>query len=285
MFDNIFLNIIVLFSPNYENKIVTGTVKKSISLLNQFITFYKSIKKNLNLIKYDISIVHYKDFNNEDLDKLNSLDVNIIKCNVDNFDQLCVERYIVKTKIKGTHRLLAETDMLLLKEPNFNWNVDFQKMYGGIANIFPISVMNKIYKMFDIKNRYIKNYNINQDLFISYNIKKKNKNNLFPHFNNGLTLITEEFSKKFYEKMISLDWINKQNKYFEPKYHHFLGQVLHSFVLLELTDNWEPFEPGINYLLKTYDVNKFGKENISLLHYCGIGAGKLVLNKFPEYFI
>ncbi len=174
--------------------------------------------------------------------------------------------------------------MLLLKEPNFNWNVDFQKMYAGRSNTFPISEMNKIYKIFNIQNKYIKNYNINRDLFISYNIKKINKNNLYPHFNNGLTLVKEDFSKRFYNKMMSINFEQIKKTYFHKKYHHHFYQIIMGLLKLELTDNWQPFEPGINYLLKVYDYNKFGKDNISLVHYCGRGGGIIALKAFPEYF-
>ena len=213
------------------------------------------------------------------------MDINIIKVNVNSFEMCAINMYNIKTKIKGTHRLIAETDMLLLKEPEFNWNLDFQKSYAGKSDTFPILIMNKIYKIFNIRNKYIKNYNINKNLFISYNIKKINKKDLYPHFNNGLTLIKEDFAEKFYEKVISLDLFNTFYKNFEKKYYHFAFQILFGLILLELTDNWEPFKPGINYLLKGYDPNKFGKKNITLLHYCGIGAGKLVKKDFPEYFI
>lgn len=281
---NIFLNIIILFNPNYDNSKINGTVKKSISIMDQFVAFYNSIKSNVKLIKYDISITHFEDFSNEDLLKLSKLDVNVIKTNSCCLTECGIERYIVKTKIKGTHRLIAETDMLLLKEPNFNWNVDFQKMYAGSLNIYPEQIINKIHKIFNIKNKYKDNYKVNPGLFISYNVKKINKNKLYPHFNNGLTLIKEDFSEKYYKKIISLNYTNKKFKYFDKRYHHHLDQFFKGLILLELTDNWEPFEPGINYLLKVYDVNKFGKQNISLLHYCGVGADELVQKQFPEYF-
>uniref|UniRef100_A0A6C0LZ91 Uncharacterized protein n=1 Tax=viral metagenome TaxID=1070528 RepID=A0A6C0LZ91_9ZZZZ len=284
MSNNIFLNIIVLFSPNYEKTNQLGCVIKNISLINQFIAFYRSIKKNIKNIKYDISIVHHKDFNMKDLSKLNSIDVNLIKFDCDKIEDVALSRYNVDTRIKGTHRLIAETDMLFLKEPNFNWNVDFQKMYAGSSKTFPINIMNKIYKIYNIKNKYIKNYNINHDLFVSYNVKKINKKYLFPHFNNGLTLIKEDFAKKFFEKIISLDLFNRFYINFDKKYYYHAFQIIYGLVLLELTDNWEPFEPGINYLLKVYNCNKFGKDNISLLHYCGCGAGKIALKEFPDYF-
>ena len=283
--NSIFLNIMILFSPNYENKNVLGSINKCIPLMKQFVAFYKSIKKNLNNVKYDISIVHYNDFNASDLNILKTMDVNLIKVNCNSMDELLIEMYNVKTRYPGTHRLMAETDMLLFKEPTFNWDVDFQKMYASSSKVFPISIMKKMYNMFGIKNKYIKNYSQNSKLFVSYNVRNIHKKKLFPHFNNGLTLVKEDFSKNVYTKLNSLDWINKRNIHFKKKYHHHFRQVLMGLINLELTDNWEPFNPGVNYLLKAYDINTFGKDKISLLHYCGKGAGYLVSTQFPEYFI
>lgn len=282
--NSIFLNIIILFSPNYDNKKECGSTQKNICLMDQFLSFYRSIKNNLISIPYDISIVHFNKFNENDTILLNKLDVNLIFIDTNDIRVCAINRFVIPTRIKGTHRLIAETDMLMLKEPNFNWDVDFQQMYAGSAKIFPIEIMNKIYKMFKIKNKYIKNYNINNNLFVSYNVKKINKKYLFPHFNNGLTLIKEDFAKKFFQKITHLDLFNRFDINFDKKYCHHAFQIIFGLVLSELSDNWEPFEPGINYLLKVYDVNKFGKQNISLLHYCGVGAGELVQKQFPEYF-
>lgn len=282
---DIFLNIIVLFSPNYDNKIVLGTTNKSIKLIDQFKYFYNSIKKNLNTIKYDISIVYFDDFNNDDITFLNSLEVNLLKINTNDIRICALNRYIVNTPIKGTHRLLCETDMLLMNEPFFNWNVDFQAMYAG--NIyFNNTIINKFIKDFNINKLKKFNLNKNRDLFVSYVMKKKDKLELFPHFNNGLILIKEDFARIVYNKLINSNFINYIDSNFKNNKNicHLGPQVIISILTYELTDNWEPFKPGINYLLKSLDVNIFNKNNITLIHYCGINAGSLVKKIYPEYF-
>lgn len=275
---NIFLNILVLLNPNYKNIEIIGTVNKNISLIEQFIIFYNSIKKNLNKIKYDISILYYDDFNNKDLEILQKLDINLIKTNIKNFSICSLQRYITKTKIKGTHRLIAECDMVLLKEPIFNFNVDFQAMYAGNI-LYPEKEINYIKKFY--------NLNINKDidiknkqLFIEYNIYNKKKNELFPHFNNGLKLVTEEFAIKFYNKVIDLNIINNFPLEIDKIYKHHFNQFIYSLILVNLTNNWEPFHKGINYLIKVYDVLKFKKENIILLHYCGKNGYKIYKELF-----
>ena len=71
---------------------------------------------------------------------------------------------------------------------------------------------------------------------------------------------------------------------FDKNTAHFIGQWMMGPILITLSDNWKPFPSSINYLLKEYDVNEFGKDRIQLLHYCGVGAGELVKKHFKEYF-
>jgi hypothetical protein len=67
--------------------------------------------------------------------------------------------------------------------------------------------------------------------------------------------------------------------------NHIGIQYAQSFALMKLSSNWKPFIPGINYLGKTYDINKFGKENIILFHYCGVNGENNVYKHFKEYLI
>ena len=58
-----------------------------------------------------------------------------------------------------------------------------------------------------------------------------------------------------------------------------------SFTLYTLSENWKPFEPGINVLLKNIDFRqKIGIENMKLVHYCGKGAEIIAKKHFEEYF-
>lgn len=281
---NIFLNIIILFSPNYDKTYVPGSSMKKTGLMEQFVAFYKSIKLNFKTVKYNISIVHYNNFNEHDLKILNNMDLDLLKIDTDNIISCAMGRYDVITKIKGTHRLIAETDMLLLKEPVFNWDVDFQAGFAG-AIVFDkktIDIICEKYKFKKIKNdKYKKN-----KLFIEYNIKNTNYKNLFPHFNNGLILVKEKFSHEIYEHMLKYNIFNisvllNLNK----QYSHYIFQFIMGPLLTTLTNNWKPFCSGINYLAKVYNPDKFGKNNISLLHYCGVNGDIVAKKYFPEYFI
>ena len=54
-----------------------------------------------------------------------------------------------------------------------------------------------------------------------------------------------------------------------------------SFALLKLSDNWKPFNPGFNYIIK---IDSKINKNISLLHYCGTGGYELAFKDYQEYF-
>jgi hypothetical protein len=292
--DKIFLNIILLFSPNYKNKNIRGTTKRKMPIINQFIVFYKSIKLNLKSIKYDISIVHFEDFNNEDLNKLNKMDVNLIKVNCNSLSHASLERYIVKTKIKGTHRLIAETDMLFVKEPNFNWNVNFQAGYPSfIDNDKPF--YDKLSKKYNVV-KFNKELFDHNKLFIEYNVKKTNYKNLLPYFNYGLILLKEEFSIKVFNfiRDNNINNIRNDNEICDTNgKKHMIDQIMIGPVMVTLSDNWEPFEPGINFLIKDYDIEKFGLDNIYIIHYAGCNGNvggirnqrfTQMLNIYKKYF-
>lgn len=280
------INLVFFLTPNYNNnKKQINVIYKKINLIDQFIYAYNSIKKNWKTNNYDISLFYNKHipFTEKDFNKLNKLDINIIPCEPDHIKipYLCrCSSLIYELPKKGTHRLILDCDILFLKEPKFNLTRDWQAMFAGSALIpnKDIKYINKKYNF----NLVLNNYN-RKDLFINYIKYPNNYNKLFPHFNAGAYLIKESLCKKFvslYKKAFNLAFDSN----ICPLSRHIGIQYAQSFALIKLSDNWEPFEPGINYLLKVYDINKFGKENISLLHYCGTDADKLVKKEFPEYF-
>ena len=279
------INIIVFCNPNYSNKNIINTIQKNIDIVSQFIYLYKSIKKNWTSFDYRISLFHNKNinFNDEDKKKLEKCDIDIYTCEPDNPNLpyycrcACLD---YELKFTGSHRLILDCDMIALKNPNFDLNCDWQAMYAGSVNLKD-SELNYIIKKYNYnfnKNNYIK-----KNLFINYIKNKKNYKNLYPYFNGGAILIREEICKKFvklWKPSLELS-IDKNLSY---NLRHISLQYSMSYSLFNLSCNWKPFEKGFNYLLKIYDINNFGKEKISLLHYCGVGAGKLVQEKFPEYF-
>jgi hypothetical protein len=293
---DIFLNIIILYNPNpnyytktqnvsgYPGVNVLGSTSKNISLINQFKAFYYSIKKKLK-VPYRISIVHQHPFNEKDLEILNSLEVDLLIPTIPFVDStelladLGFYRYGVETKIKGTHRLIAETDMLMLQNPDFDWNMDFQFNYDN--NLFPKTEIENAIKKHNLKPlSSLYNYNLPQTFTYHYNIEKMDYKIIPPHINHGLILIKEEVSIRLYNNYSHI-WKDLPNIMSNK---HYAYQFMMGPILLSLSDNWRPFRPGINYLMKSYDVNKYGKNNIQLLHYCGFGAAEIAIKHFPEYF-
>lgn len=297
----IFLNIIILFNPNQNNIKYEGISNKNISYLNQFISFYNSIKLNLKLVDYRISIVHYDDFSENELNQLNQLDVDLIKTDIinnnniltDKIKYLSIERYIVNTKIKGTHRLIAETDMLLLKEPDFDWNVDFQFQYEG--NLFNKTMINSIIKKYNLKELN-SNYNWNistpYKYYADFYYKNKDKNidinntimNILPpSINNGLVLVKEDFSINLYNNYLKP--INETLFIYFQENKQWTGQWVMGPILLSASSNWKPFNPMINYIMKSLNGNKKGieyKDEIQLIHYCGNGSSDKIKKHYPE---
>lgn len=279
------INIVFFVTPNYKNKKnQINVVYKKIDLLDQFLMAYNSIKKNWKTLNYDISLFYNKDypFNKKDYEKLNKLNINIIPCEPDHdkIPYLCRNSALTYNLPKtGTHRLILDTDILFLKEPIFDTSKDWQAMFAGSANLSDIEYINKKYNY----NLNLKNY-IRKDLFLNY-IKNPNiYKQLFPHFNAGAFLIKEELCEKFvisYKKAWELSFDKNISKYG----NHIGIQYAQSFALIKLSENWKPFIPGINYLGKSYDIEKFGKENIILFHYCGVGGEDNVYKYFPEYLI
>ena len=282
---DIFLNIIILFNPNPsygKTHAINGTTNKSISLINQFSAFCKSIVRHLQ-VPHRISIIHSNEFTTDEINILNMLPVDLLHCSCKhkNIYDIASMRYKIDTKIKGTHRLIAETDMLMLQNPNFDWDVDFQFGYGG-------SPPNRMIVESQISRFNLKtlsediNWNI-PHLFREY-MKTGNHTNLPPGINNGLVLIKEEMAIRLYDEFLSEIMPLLIQEKFDKNTAHFIGQWMMGPILITLSDNWKPFPSSINYLLKEYDVNEFGKDRIQLLHYCGVGAGELVKKHFKEYF-
>jgi hypothetical protein len=295
------INIIVFCNPNYTNKKIINTITKNISIIDQFIFLYKSIKKNWKKIKYNITVIHNIDFNFSDLNKLSNLDIDIIKCEPD-FIELPFQNRCAcltqKMKQEGTHRLVLDCDMLALNEPDFDLSCDWQCMFAGKINIekkYIDYIINEFnYKYIDyiineFNYKFIDNNYEQNNLFNNYILNKINYKKIYPYFNAGALLIKEQYCNKFVSLWKPTLKLGLQ-KYWKIKnvpenVLHIALQYSFSYALLDTSNNWKPLKPGINYLLKIYDPHKFGLNNISLLHYCGIGAGEIAQKLLPEYFI
>lgn len=279
------INIIFCVTPNYEKKKkLINTIYKKIDLIDQLIMAYYSIKKNWKNLDYDISLFYNKDmpYNEEDTKLLESLEINLIPCSPDHprIPYMCRGAGLkMDLPKKGSHRLIMDCDVLALNEPTFNLEMDWQAMFAGNALIpnKDIEYINKKYNY----NLDLSNFKRN-DLFKSYLLNPNKYDNFFPHFNAGAFLIKEELCKKFvslYEDANSLTFDNNITS------NHIAIQYARSFALIKLSKKWQPFQPGFNYLGKSFDIHIFGKENIILFHYCGTNGEENVFKHFKEYLI
>jgi hypothetical protein len=294
------INICVYCNPNYSNEDRINTIKRKIDLVSQLIVLYKSIKQNWTNFDYDFYCFYNKNIKWSDRDKNRVSvfkDLNLIP--VDKPDhpsvpwQTRIPCFIHPLKRKGTHRLVLDCDMIALKNPNFNLEVDWQCGFGGnvINHQYTDYMVNKYnFNINDILNKNYQKYRLFHTYIKDPSVWKK----LYPYFNVGAVLIKEELTQKLisfwrptYELVLKDSW----PLYLRDNLGNIPYQVMHisiqytlSYSLLATSRNWQPFERGINYLLKCYDINKFGRKNIALLHYCGVGAEEIAKREFNVYF-
>lgn len=289
------INICVYCNPNYKNNERIGTIKRNIDLVSQLIILFKSIKKNWTNFEYDFYCFYNINikWSEEDKKRISEYkDIHLIGVNEPDYPsvpwQTRIPCFIHKLNKIGTHRLVLDCDMIALKNPEFDLNVDWQCMFGGnLINNKYIDFMLKKYN-FNLESILDKKL-IKKDLFKNYIDNKNSWKNLYPYFNVGAVLIKENLCNKLisiwkptYELILENTWPSNLNN---KEVRHISIQYTLSFSLLKTSSNWKPFEPGFNYLLKSYDVEKFKKENISLVHYCGINAEKIAKNLFKINFV
>lgn len=274
------INIIVSCSPNYNKKNIINTVNKSIDVVSQFMILYGSIKENWNF-DYRINLFHNKDipFNERDTQRLARLDIDIFAIEPDYEKTPYMLRCNALThelKNTGSHRLLLDCDTIALKQPEFDLSCDWQAMYAGsvVSPRFYNYINTKFGYNLDLSNKVV------GSLFEMY-LNTSKYERFFPHFNGGAFLIKEELCEKFKERTVPSYQIS-QDGTVPHNIRHIGVQYGASFALAKISDNWKPFEPGFNYLIKGYDINKFGKDRITLLHYCGINAYEIAYKHFGK---
>lgn len=277
------INIVIPCTPNYSNKKIINTVSKKIDIVSQFIILYNSIKKNWNF-DYKINLFYNQkySFSDYDLSRITKLDIDIYPVNSDHKKTPYMVRcnaLCENLKNKGTHRLLLDCDTIALSNPNFNLNCDWQAMFAGsvIDSSFYNHINLKYSYNLDLKNK------VKGKLFEKY-IECEQKHqykNFFPHFNAGAILLKEELCEQFRDLVVPSYDIS--NDFTLPENIRHIGvQYAASFALMKISNNWEPFEPGFNYLVKSYDANEFGKDKIQLLHYCGTGGYEVAYKYFKD---
>lgn len=272
------INIIISCTPNYSNRRVINTTNKKIDMVSQFLILYRSIKDNWKF-DYRINLFYNKNilFDEKDLKALSSLDIDMFGISPDDIKTPYMLRCNALTcnlNRSGSHRLLIDCDTIALGNPNFDLSCDWQAMYAN-------SVIRE--KYYDYINKKFK-YNLNLKdkikgkLFCKY-MSGENSEGFFPHFNGGAFLIRESLCGAFKELTVPSYGIAYDDSV--PDHIRHIGvQYGASFALMNISKNWKPFDAGFNYLVKEFDVNKFGKDNITLLHYCGIGGFEVAYANF-----
>lgn len=274
------INITVPCSPNYDNKNIINTVKKDVDIVSQFVILYNSIKENWKF-EYRINLFYNKktQFNDYDFAKLSKLDIDIFAIEPDYEKTPYMLRCNALThglKNNSSHRLLLDCDTIALKDPSFDLSCDWQAMYANSV------VDRKYFEYINTKFGYNLDLNnkITGKLFNMYT-QSGDYENFFPHFNGGAFLIREEYCEKFKEYTTPSYQISHDLSV-PHEIRHIGVQYGASFALVKISNNWKPFDIGFNYLAKEQDIDKFGKSNIKLLHYCGVGAFKVAYKHFGE---
>jgi hypothetical protein len=279
------INIIIPCTPNYENRNVINTINKGIDIVTQFIVLYNSIKKNWKSFEYKINLFHNKDypFNDYDKSRLSKLEIDIYAVEADyEHSPFAVKCGGISHKLKnsGTHRLYLDPDMIALNEPMFDLSCDWQAMYAGSSNLSIFNYINEKYGY----NIDCKKYDLTiRNPYKAYMQNKNEYKKLIPHFNGGAVLVKESLCGKLAElglkSMGSCVDTNLSNngRHMGPQYGF-------AFSLVSLSENWKPFEPGFNYLLKISNPTSFGINNIKLVHYCGRGGDRIAKKIFKEEF-
>lgn len=280
------INIIIPCTPNYENRNVINTITKGIDMVTQFIVLYNSIKKNWKSFEYKITLFCNENYSFNEFDKkrLSELDIDICYVKPDHecspFAVKCAG-ISHKLRISGTHRLYLDPDMIALNEPKFDLSCDWQAMYAGSYNLSVFNYINEKYGY----NIDCKKYDLTiRNPYKAYMQNKNEYKNLIPYFNGGAVLVKESLCGKLAELgLMSMESCVDTNLSHSGR--HFSGQYGFAFSLVSLSENWKPFEPGFNYLLKISNPSSFGVNNIKLVHYCGRGGDRKAKKIFKEEFV
>ena len=269
------INIIVVCNPSYQKKITHASNRGDLSHVTQLIVLYKSILANWKSIEYDFYIVcnkHIK-WTEADLKRMEQFP-NIHRIEVEESDvksmpymtlSPCFTSKLIRT---GTHRMVLNCDMIALSEPVIDYTCDWQ---GGFAcsSVWQqdgVSHKKMMQRIIDDNNLDVNldDYAVSNTTYVDYvrNPESYDYKKIFPHINAGIFFIKEELCAKYADLLLkSLKYMN---------HVHISVQYIFSVLLIGLSKNWKPFHPGMNFLVKDIAINKFGRENIGLLHYAGV---------------
>lgn len=251
-------------------------IKKNISYFEQFLLSYDSIKENWNTQKftYDFHVVHTKNFKNKNQKVLDNLkDVKLYLVD-EPFQGTGLRCLAFDIDIDCDYRLVLDNDTLAIETPNFDFTKDALVSYGG-------SVYNENrYRLFceELGIKVPKETPLCDVGYLEWNTseyevyyKQNPGHRLFPALNAGALLLKNKLCKEFGQKL--LNGIPKIPA-FAKKYGGRsvkVVQPIYGILLNDLTDNWDSFERGFNFIVShkmgMHNIAKEYKGSIYLLHY------------------
>jgi len=270
-----------------------GGIKSFIDYFQQLLISYESISENWKGDKftYEFHVVHSDKFSDKKQKLLDEL--GIITHRVKNaFGNVMLRSNGYLIDIDCDFRLLLDNDTLGLEEPEFDFNMDIQAMFGGCK--WNRKEWEDICEWLNLpcpdgqpirtdKGGYNK---WNSFEYIKY-ITTGSSEGLFPYFNNGVMFIRNSLSKHFGALLVSTSW-----KYFKnPDYKVDapLTQDVLGIVTNTITDKWSILPIGTNLLCllnqpKVLEFTENYKGKVSLIHYIMLKKNQRFGDIVMKYF-
>lgn len=271
----------------FEGGSNTG-VKKDISYFEQFLLSYDSIKEKWNTEKftYDFHIVHTKNFKDKSQKVLDNLkDVKLYLVD-EPFGGTGLRCLTFDIDIECDYRLVLDNDTLAIQTPNFDFTKDALVSYGG--SVYNQVNYNRLCDYIGIKTPKEKPFcdvgylEWNTAEYEVYYTKKRGEERLFPALNAGTLLLKNELCKEFSKKLlIAVGKIPSFAKKYGGRSVKVI-QPIYGLVLNHITDNWNHFERGFNFIVSHMrgikDIIKEYKGTIYLVHYIDYPTENDLLN-------
>lgn len=257
----------------HRKNIHTNDVK-SINFIEQFVMLYYSIKENWHF-NYEIYMFHSYPIREKYLNKLKTLDINIVQINEEEY---FIRPHSFCIPINCDFRLVLDTDMIAVNDPNFDFKYEAYGMYSTM-DYEKLYMNKKIYQTLGLtvpqNYKYIPpadsdniygNVNIIESFYSQGTVNEVPSERYFPTFNCGAILIANKHSMTLGKKLLEYRKIYKA-----PNSQDVIGIVINHIT----NGNWMHFNKGFNYYIndKHESVTKIMKEytnnggKIYLLHY------------------
>jgi hypothetical protein len=262
----------------FNSKKPYGHTGKILSFFQQLQALLYSIQKNWPNHPR-LFFVHSKPLTQKYIDLLNKHKTNIVhracKCREDDIIETCTIQRLDLLRNGGfgaSHTLYLDLDILCLKPPILDFSKDVQVMYAG-AGYDP--TWGKIYANLGTPLREPE-YDLKGNACQVYHAK--NKVNLFPFFNFGISFINNKFAESIVDR-----WEHNIKEIKKTSKACFAAQAAMSITIIQSTKNWSLLPPGCNFLPGAIRDPQKWTGKISLYHYCG-SRPTLDVNIYKQYF-